>query len=124
MDSRDIEFRTDIKFLLKKNMNGKQIINELQNVYHNESPSKSFIYKWIAEFQRGRASVLTENHGGRPTEIGDDKEEAIAAIIRVERRITIRELAEHVSISYGSCQQILKSLGIRLSWLQDSCPGS
>ena len=82
MDSRNVEFRSVIKFLLKKDMNAKEIIHELQNVYKEESPSKSFVLKCIAEFQRGRTSVLTEHHGGRPNETGDDKEEAIATIVR------------------------------------------
>ena len=96
-----------------KRMTGKEIFEELQSVYKDESPSKSFVYKWIGEFQRGRTSVLTEHHGGRPNEIGDEKQEALAAIVRDERRITIRDLADRLHVSYGSCQQILKSLGIR-----------
>ena len=64
MDSRDIELRSVIKFLLMKRMTGKEIFEELQSVYKDESPSKSFVYKWIGEFQRGRTSVLTEHHGG------------------------------------------------------------
>ena len=41
------------------------------------------------------------------------KQEVFAAIARNDRRITIRSLADRLHVSYDSCQQILKSLGIR-----------
>lgn len=113
MATTNVEFRSILKYLMKKGMSAKEIIEEFRIVYKEESPSKTFVYKWMAEFRNGRANVLDENVGGRPIEIGDCKEQEIVTTIHNNRRISIRELAEKVHISYGSCCNILKSMGIR-----------
>ena len=47
MSTDIVEFRAIIKYLLKKQMNGKEIINELIQVYGEGSPSKTTVYYWI-----------------------------------------------------------------------------
>mgnify|MGYP003565566856 CR=1 FL=1 len=67
-------------------MSGKEIIEKLKIVYKDKSPSKSFVYKWIAEFKRGRENVLNECSEDRPVEIGDSKEKEIESIVRYKRK--------------------------------------
>ena len=117
MDSRNVEFRSVIKFLLKKDMNAKEIIHELQNVYKEESPSKSFVYTNGSLNFNEEELVLTNHPGGRPSEIGDDKEEAIATIVRKKRRIglSVRNLAAYVNVSSGPSDGNLKWWGINFA---------
>ena len=109
----EVEYRAVIKYLTKKQLSGKQILEELQNTYGSESPSKTTVYYWVSEFKNGRTSVTDESRCGRPTEISDSKSDQLLSIIRNERRITIRDLAERLNVSYGTVQSKLKELGIR-----------
>ena len=63
-------------------MSGTEILNELNDVYKEECPSRSFV---LAEFKRERENVIDENCGGRPSEIGDSKQLAIEALIRKKK---------------------------------------
>ena len=66
-------------------------------------------------FQEGRENVEDEPRPGRPsTSTTDETVEAVKEIVLKNRRITIREVAEDVGISVGSCHDILSDvLGIR-----------
>lgn len=113
MTTTEVEFRAIVRYLQRKGLTGSQIIEDLREVYEDESPSKSFVYNWLREFKSGRISVFDERCGGRPTEIGDSKEEEVSSIILSNRRITIRELSSQVNVSLDSCHRILKSMGVR-----------
>jgi len=53
-------------------------------------------------------SVGEDPRPGRPsTSTDDDHVEKVRAVIRGNRRLTIREVADEVGISIGSCHQIL-----------------
>ena len=66
-------------------------------------------------FQEGRENVEDEPRPGRPsTSTTDENVEAVKEIVLKNRRITIREVAEDVGISVGSCHGILSDvLGMR-----------
>ena len=88
-----VEYRSVIKFFVLKNLSNETILNELKSVYKEESPSRTTIYYWIAEFRHGRASVEDDKAGrGRPAEIGEGTLEQCKKLILEDRRITIREL--------------------------------
>jgi histone-lysine N-methyltransferase SETMAR len=111
--SSNVEYRSVIKFLVLKDTESKSIIQQLQDVYKNQCPSRSTIYNWIGEFKRGRQSVFDEEREGRPCEISDEKRELCQKIVLSERRISIRELAQRLHISTFSTHAILKEFGIR-----------
>ena len=77
--------------------------------------SKKNVYKWYKLFQEGRENVEDEPRPGRPsTSTTDENVEAVKEIVLKNRRITIREVAEDVGISVGSCHDILSDvLGMR-----------
>ena len=54
-------------FAEKKHEWNWNFLNELNDVYKEECPSRSFVFKWVAEFKRGRENVIDENCGGRPS---------------------------------------------------------
>ena len=108
-----VEYRSVIKFLLLRNTKPDDIIQQLQEAYGNDCPSRATVYNWIRDFKAGRQSVFDADREGRPVEILPGKVDLCQQIIRNERRISIRELSQRLYISYGSTQQILKELGIR-----------
>ena len=62
-------------------------------IFKEECPSRNFVFKWVAEFKRGRQNVIDENCGGRPSEIGESNQLAIKALIRENRRVSVRDVA-------------------------------
>jgi hypothetical protein len=65
--------------------------------------SRTQYYEWFKRFKVGRMSVGEDPKPGRPsTPTNDDHVERVRAVIRVNRRLTVREVAEEVGISLGS----------------------
>ena len=104
-----VEYRSVIKFLVLRGVSNEQILTQLVEIYGSNCPSRTTIYHWIGLFKHGRESVFDEEKSGRPCEIL----EKCASIVREERRITTRKLADALNVSKGSLQAILKEMGIR-----------
>ena len=70
---------------------------------------------WYNRFKEGREDVNDNAPPGRPgTSTSDVNIEAVTKMILANRRITIREVAGDVGISFGSCQAIFTYvLGIK-----------
>ena len=108
-----VEFRSVIKFLVLKKLPAKEIIEELRNVYHDESPSKTTIYDWIAQFKHGRQSVFDKKSPGRPLEIGEEIKEKLENIVKFDKRITTKMLCDSLNVSTGSLDSLIRSMGLR-----------
>jgi len=68
--------------------------------------SRTQCYEWFKHFKEGRMSFGEDPRPGRPsTSTNDDHVERVHAAIRGNRRLTIREVADEVGISIGSCHQ-------------------
>jgi hypothetical protein len=52
-----IEYRADIKFIVKEGSSPHEIHSKFIKVYGDSSPSFSTIKKWAAEFKRGRTNL-------------------------------------------------------------------
>ncbi|KYN13102.1 hypothetical protein ALC57_14709, partial [Trachymyrmex cornetzi] len=66
------------------------------------------VYKWYKLFQEGREYVNNEPRSGHPsTSKTDENVQEVKEIVLKNRRITIREIADDLNISFGSCQSIL-----------------
>ena len=69
--------------------------------------SRTQCYEWFKRFKEGRISVGEDPRPGRPfTSTKDDHVERVSAMIHENRRLTVREVADEVGISIGSCHQI------------------
>ncbi|XP_077255973.1 prostate tumor-overexpressed gene 1 protein-like [Temnothorax americanus] len=60
------EYRAVIKFLHLKRKNTQEIKDELDSVYGEASPSFTTVKHWVAEYKRGRTSILDEERSERP----------------------------------------------------------
>ena len=54
------------KYLNLRGLSAVEISGELNSVSGDNAPSDATIYRWIAEFQRGRKSTEDEHRSGRP----------------------------------------------------------
>jgi len=63
--------------------------------------------EWFEPYKEGRMSIGEDPRPGRPsTSTNDDHVDRVRAVISVNRRLTVREVADEVGISIGSCHQI------------------
>ena len=70
--------------------------------------SRTQIQLWYNGFREGREDVYDNARTSRlSTSTTDENIEAVKKMILDNRRITIREVADNVGISFGSCQVIL-----------------
>ncbi|KAA1414164.1 helix-turn-helix domain-containing protein [Nocardioides humilatus] len=73
--------------------------------------SRTQVQLWYNRFKGGREDVNDDARPGRPsTSTTEENIEAVKKMIMGNRRITIREVADDVGISFGSCQAIFKDV--------------
>ena len=96
----NIEHRTVTKFFIREGLNAIEISKELESVYKNSAPSYRTIANWVAEFKDPeRAFEDVARMGRRPSTITADKDiEAVERIVMHDRQISIRRLAEELTI--------------------------
>ena len=73
--------------------------------------SRTQVQLWYNQFEDGWEDVNDDVRPGRPsksTNVKNDK--AVKQMIIDDRRITIREVADDISISLGSCQGIFTDI--------------
>lgn len=90
-------------------------MKELQEVYKEECLKKFAVYKWSKRFQEGRDSVEDDPREGRPCRSRSaDNVDRVRALIRRDRRLTIRALQDELNVDKETVRQILHDeLGMR-----------
>jgi histone-lysine N-methyltransferase SETMAR len=74
----------------------------------NESMGRTQTYDLYKRFKDGRISIDDDPRSGRPSTSTDDQHVAqVLSVIRSNRCLTVREVAEECDISLGSCNSIL-----------------
>ncbi|KAG5331324.1 SETMR methyltransferase, partial [Acromyrmex charruanus] len=83
--------------------------------YGEVTLDRSNVYRWYKMFSEGREDVNDEERAGRPsTSTTDENIDEVKKIVLANRRITVREVAEDLNISIGSCHSIFTNdLGMR-----------
>ena len=101
------EQRLCVKFCCKMDKNFTETFQLLNQTYGEECMSRTQCYEWFKRFNKGGMSVGEDRRPGRPsTSTNDDHVDRVRAVIRGNRRLTVREVADEVGISIGSCHQI------------------
>jgi len=69
---------------------------------------KTTVYKWAKRFSEGRERVADEERSGRPaTSTTEEKIAKVRQILRENRRLTVRSIAEQVNIDRETVRKIL-----------------
>ena len=80
----------------------------LQEAYGEDCLSRTQCREWYQRFKSGRTSIEEDPKPWRPsTSTDDDHVEKVLAVIRQNRRLTVREVAEEEGICKSSCHLIL-----------------
>ena len=78
--------------------------------YGEATLDSSNVYRWYKMFSERRENVNDEERAGRPcTSTTDENIDEVKKIVLVNRRITVREVAEDLNISIGSFHSIFSN---------------
>ena len=80
----------------------------LTKAYGESAMSKARVYERYKRFQDGREDVEDDERPGTSTT--DENVEKVKEMVMNDRRITIREVADDVGISIGSCHDIFSNV--------------
>lgn len=110
-----IELRAVIKYLCLKKMSTREFFLDIQQTLGDDALPYSTVAYWVADFKRGRSSCEDDQRSGRPScSVTEEDVKKFENLVLEDRRITIKQLAEILKISFGSIQSILTdSLGFR-----------
>ncbi|XP_025266745.1 protein GVQW3-like [Camponotus floridanus] len=110
-----MEQRVNLKFLVKLGKTATEAHAMLKEVYGSECLSRTQVFEWCKRFKEGREMTEDDPRSGRPlTSKTEDNIEKIGKLIRENRRLSIRTLAEVSGINRESIRQILhESLNMR-----------
>ncbi|KYN44226.1 hypothetical protein ALC56_01348 [Trachymyrmex septentrionalis] len=99
--------RICIKFCVKNKIKCADAFRMLTVAYGEATLDRSNVYRWYKMFSEGREDVNDEERAGRPsTSTTDENIDEVKKIVLANRRITVREVAEDLNISIGSCHSI------------------
>ena len=105
---KKIDQRNCIKFCVKNEIKCVKTFEMLTVAFGKSTISRTQVQQRYKRFKEGREDVINDARPGRS--ITSTTYENIEAVmdrnLDNHRRITIREVADDVSISYGSCQRI------------------
>ncbi|UYV62524.1 hypothetical protein LAZ67_2000944 [Cordylochernes scorpioides] len=117
--------RICIEFCVKSGFKGAEIFWMLQTAYGDAVMSRRRVFDWYKRFKEGREETAdNERSGRRPHQPRLKKWTSskfflrrsgiVLELVREDRRITVREVAEEAGISFGSTQLIMKDIsGVR-----------
>ena len=104
-----------IKFSFKASLSATETLVLVQKAYGNGALNRSNVFRWYFRFRDGRELVEDDERGGRPkstrTEVNIT---AVADLVKNDRRIALRMVAESLHVPKIVVLRILKgSLGKR-----------
>ena len=102
------EKRICITFCFKIGKTAAETYPLLQQAYGEDATGRTQVFDWFLRFKEGRTSVESDPRSGRPSTSKNEKMIAkVRIIVRNNRRLTVREIADNCGISVGSCDAIL-----------------
>ncbi|UYV79212.1 hypothetical protein LAZ67_17001536 [Cordylochernes scorpioides] len=112
---KKMDQRTCFIFCVKNEIKCADAFRMLTVAYGEATLDRSNVYRWNKMFSEGREDVNDEERAGRPsTSTIDEKIIEVEKMILANRRITVREVAEDLNISIGSCHSIfINDLGMK-----------
>ena len=102
------EQRIAVKFCVKLGKSNTETFAMLNTAYGDVAMKRATCFRWHKRFKKGRLSVEDDERSGcLSTSTNDPYIDEINRLVRANRYLTVRELAEECGISVGSCHQIL-----------------
>lgn len=102
------EQRINLKFLVKLKKSPTECYKLLQEVYGDNALSRARVFEWCKRFSKGRESTEDDQRPGRPVTVSTPETVTkINQIVRADRRMSIRMIAEVVNADKESVRKIL-----------------
>ena len=80
----------------------------MQQAYGEDAMGRTQVFDWFRRFKEGRTSAESDPRLGRLlTSINEEMIAEVRTIARNNRRLAVRERADELGISVGSCDAIL-----------------
>ena len=101
------EFRVMIFYDFKRGLGQAESLANLSAAFGDEAPSRATVFRWFAEFKRGR-SFEDEPRSGRPsTAVTEDNVTAVRSMLQHDRRITYESIQTNLSVGSAAVNTIL-----------------
>jgi hypothetical protein len=101
------EQRMCVKLCCKLSKNFTENFQLLNQAYGEDCMRRKQCYEWFKHFKEGRMLVGEDPQPGRlSTSTNNDHVQRVHAVIHGNCCLTVREVADKVGISIGSCHQI------------------
>lgn len=110
-----VEQRVCLKFCVSNKISCAEALKMLTAADGDSTMSKTQAYEWYKEFKAGRTVVDDLPRFGRPsTSVTDENIEEVKKIVLEDRRVSIREIAADLGVSFRSVQSVMHDvLGLR-----------
>ena len=94
------EQRFAVKFCVKLGKSTKEMFAMFNTAYGDVAMKRATCFRWHKRFKNGRLSVEDDEQSGCPSTSTDDPHiNEINTLVQVNRRLTVRGLAEELGIS-------------------------
>uniref|UniRef100_A0A8C4WUG0 Mos1 transposase HTH domain-containing protein n=1 Tax=Eptatretus burgeri TaxID=7764 RepID=A0A8C4WUG0_EPTBU len=102
------EQRANLKFLAKLGKTPFESFTMLQQVYREETMSRTRAFEWHKRYKEGREEVEDDPQSGRPSTSRTMKNiERVKQMVHTDRRLTVRMIAEELSINKDTVWSII-----------------
>ena len=92
--------RYAIAFMLRKNMNPKDIIAKLTEVYHDDELKKTAVYYWIGQIRMSKKDLSDEPSLDRSIDVSID--DFIIKQLNIDPYSTARMIARKAGVALGT----------------------
>ncbi|XP_051942683.1 protein GVQW3-like [Hippocampus zosterae] len=109
------EQRTNLKFLVRLGKSPSEALGLLQQVYGDETMSRSRVFEWCKRFKEGREDVEDNPRSGRlSTSRTEANVERVRQMLLADRRLTVRLIANELGLNRDNVWKIItEDLGMR-----------
>ena len=102
------ELRINIKFCAKLGKSPSETLIMLSQVYGDACRKTSTVFEWHKRFKEGREDVHDDDRSGRPvTHRTEETVDSVRALVKSDRRLSIRMMADELLPSRETVRKIL-----------------
>jgi hypothetical protein len=103
------EQRVTIKFCFRAGLSATETLVLVQKAFVNEALNRSNVFRWYSRFRDIRELVEDDERGGRPKSTRTEVNiAAVVVLVKNDRRIASRMIAEYLNIPKTAVLRILK----------------
>ena len=97
-----------MKFFVRLEGTPAQALKLLEEVYGDDTMSRTRLFEWHRRFKQGREEVEDDHRSGKPSTSRTDKNaERVRQKVRSERRLTVRMVADKQGMNSGRVWRII-----------------